>query len=157
MIYRESHQEVLRDYRPGDAEAMHELDVICFEPVFRFSRRTMRKLAEARGAITLLAEAEERLVGFTIVHVQDEWGYIVTLDVDPAWRRRGVAKRLMTEVEARARGAGASAMALHVFRENTGAIRFYEKSGYNRMGIDENFYARGLHALVYRKRLASET
>ena len=44
-------------------------------------------------------------------------------------------------------------MALHVFRENTGAIRLYEGSGYNRFGIAENFYVRGLHALVYLKRL----
>lgn len=28
----------LRSYRLGDWQAMHALDLLCFEPVFRFSR-----------------------------------------------------------------------------------------------------------------------
>ena len=47
---------MLREYRAGDAEAMYALDVQCFEPVFQFSRRAMRYFAEARRAVTVLAE-----------------------------------------------------------------------------------------------------
>ena len=142
----------LREYRAGDAEAMYALDVACFDPVFQFSRRAMRYFAEARRAVTVLAEADGELVGFCIAEV-DEESYVVTLDVAPAWRRRGLARQLMTEVEAKARAAGAESMALHVFKENVGAMRFYEETGYGRVGMVEGFYGRGLDALVYRKRL----
>ena len=47
----------------------------------------------------------------------------------------------MAELEAKAQAAGATAMALHVFTGNAGAIEFYESIGYNRAGRAENFYA----------------
>ncbi len=143
----------LREYRPGDLEAMYALDVVCFEPVFQFSRRAMRHFAEASWAVTSLAETEGELVGFCIAEIDDRSGYVVTLDVALAWRRKGLAQRLMADVEAKAQAAGAKAMALHVFAGNTGAMQFYERIGYGRVGTAEGFYGRGLDALVYRKRL----
>jgi ribosomal protein S18 acetylase RimI-like enzyme len=80
-------------------------------------------------------------------------GYVVTLDVAPEWRRRGLARRLMAEVESRLLAVDAVEMELHVFNGNTSAIHFYESIGYSQMGAAENFYAQGLHALVYRKKL----
>jgi ribosomal-protein-alanine N-acetyltransferase len=84
--------------------------------------------------------------------VEEQVGYVVTLDVAPAWRRRGLADRLMTEVEDKVRAAGAAGMALHVFTGNLGAVRFYEAIGYERVGMAQGFYGRGLDGLVYRKR-----
>jgi ribosomal-protein-alanine N-acetyltransferase len=132
---------------------MYALDLVCFEPPFRFSRAAMRGFAEAVGALTVLAEAQGELAGFCIAQLEKQNAYVVTLDVAPTWRRRGLARRLMAELESKARAAGATAMALHVFTGNTGAIQFYESIGYNRAGRAEAFYGRGLDALVYRKRL----
>jgi ribosomal-protein-alanine N-acetyltransferase len=136
---------------------MWALDVLCFEPVFRFSRRAMRSFAEAAGAVTILAESDatSELAGFCIVQVDERVGYVVTLDVAAAWRRRGLARRLMAEVERRVGAAGGVGMVLHVFTGNAGAIRFYEGMGYARMGLAEGFYAPGVDALVYEKRLAT--
>ena len=142
----------LRDYKPGDSEAMYALDLICFEPVFRFSRRAMRGFAEATGAVTVVAEAEGQLVGFCVAQLEDNLGYVVTLDVAPAWRRQGLARRLMEEVEARVRAAGGVGMILHVFTGNVGAMQFYEGIGYGRIGMAEGFYGSGMDALVYRKK-----
>ena len=144
----------LREYRLGDWEAMYALDVVCFDLVFQFSRRAMRYFAEARRAVTVLAESDGELVGFCIAEIDEEMGYVVTLDVAPAWRRKGLAqRRLMAEVEAKAQAAGAVGMALHVFKGNVGAMQFYEGIGYGRVGMVEGFYGRGLDGLAYRKRL----
>ena len=145
----------LRSYRLGDWRAMHTLDLVCFEPVFQFSRGAMRAFAEAPGAITVLAEADEQLAGFCLAQLKDRTGYVVTLDVAPAWRRRGLAQRLMAEVESILHAAGAVRMQLHVFTGNTTAVRFYESIGYAQVGMAENFYAQNLHALVYRKTLSA--
>jgi ribosomal protein S18 acetylase RimI-like enzyme len=80
-------------------------------------------------------------------------GYVVTLDVAEGWRRRGLARRLMEEVEARMRAAGARGMELHVSVENAGAIAFYEGMGYGRVGRVKEFYGRGGDAWVYGKKL----
>ena len=152
MNLREQLGFVLRGYRPGDWKAMYALDVVCFEAPFRFSQREMRRLAEERGAVTVLADSGGELAGFCIAQLEEKWAYVVTLDVAPAWRRRGLAGRMMSDVEEQVRAAGAVGMALHVYNGNPGAIRFYERMGYSRVGISEGFYGRGLDALVYRKK-----
>jgi ribosomal-protein-alanine N-acetyltransferase len=152
---------VMREYREGDVEAMNALDLECFEPAFRFSRRAMRRFAEARGAVTVLAEVEDanaekpELVGFCIVQVEEQAGYVVTLDVAPGWRRQALARRLMEDAEARVQASGSLGMELHVSTGNLGAIAFYERIGYARVGMVEGFYGRGLDALVYVKRFAA--
>jgi ribosomal-protein-alanine N-acetyltransferase len=143
----------LREYRPGDWQAMHALDLVCFEPVFQFSRGAMRGFAEAPGAIVVLAEATAELAGFCVVSMEQQTGYVVTLDVAPPRRRRGLARRLMEDVEAKVRAAGGVGMTLHVSTANTAAMQFYESIGYGRVGMAEGFYSRGLDALVYRKRI----
>jgi ribosomal-protein-alanine N-acetyltransferase len=150
----ETEAVTLRGYRAGDWEAMYALDVTCFDPPFRFSRRAMRGFAESRNALCVVAEtvAEAEMVGFCIVELEEQVGYVVTLDVAPAWRRRGLAGRLMIEAENEVRAAGGVGMALHVFTGNVGAVRFYEAAGYERAGSAAGFYGRGVDALVYRRR-----
>jgi ribosomal-protein-alanine N-acetyltransferase len=155
-MIRRNHEDcmdhlMLRSYRLGDWQPMHALDLVCFEPVFRFSRGAMRGFAEAPGAVTVLAELQGKLAGFCIVQLEDSTGYVITLDVALEWRRRGLARQLMAELESRLHSAGASEMELHVFNGNTAAIRFYESIGYTRVGTAENFYAQNVHAFIYRK------
>jgi [ribosomal protein S18]-alanine N-acetyltransferase len=139
----------LREYRQGDRDAMYALDVECFEPVFRFSRRAMQGFAEARGAISVLAVSAGELAGFCVAQMEDRVGYVVTLDVAAPWRRKGLARSLMAALEEKVRAAGGQAMALHVFTGNQAAIRLYEGIGYGRVGTAEGFYGPGRDALIY--------
>jgi len=139
---------------------MVRLDEVCFAPVFRFARRAMRQFAEARGAIVLIAESDAGMVGFLIAHLEgmrrvpgDPFGYLVTIDVDPAARRLGVGKLMLREAEEQVRAVGLRRVDLHVARDNAAAIRFYEREGYGCIGMVEEFYPNGLDALVYRKGL----
>jgi len=144
----------LRRYRAGDLEAMFRLDEVCFEEPFRFSLAVMRRFAEARRARVVVAESDGVLVGFCVVHVEAaKVGYVVTLDVAPEWRRKGLAGVLMGAVEDQVRAAGCEVMVLHVFTGNEAAIRFYERMGYGLVGEDEDFYGDGVGALVYQKGL----
>ena len=115
----------------------------------------MRRFVSRRGAIVLVAEGGGgEIAGFVIVHLEKgARGYVVTLDVGEAWRRRGLAGTLMEAVETRARAAGAGAMGLHVFTGNEGAVGFYEGRGYARLGVVRGFYGRVGDAYVYRKEL----
>jgi [ribosomal protein S18]-alanine N-acetyltransferase len=150
-------QVTLREYRTGDWESMYALDMLCFEPPFRFSRQTMRKFTEAPNAITVLAEAEGSLAGFCVSHVEEQVAYMVTVDVAREWRRLGVATKLIAATETCARAIGVESVALHVFTGNAGAIGFYETLAYVRRGVAEEFYGRGLNAFVYIKQLDQKT
>jgi ribosomal-protein-alanine N-acetyltransferase len=148
-----------RDYRATDLEAMFQLDEACFAEEFRFDRESMREFAEERNAIVRVAETVSgEIAGFVIVHVEyvlTTWrAYVVTLDVAVECRQRGLARRLMREVEASAMVAGVRWMQLHVFTGNAGAIRFYERMGYERISTQNDFYGEaGLDAYVYGKEL----
>ena len=50
----------LREYSGRDLGIIFALDEVCFEPPFRFSARAMRQFAEARNALTVVAENEGR-------------------------------------------------------------------------------------------------
>lgn len=154
----------VRDFRTGDIDRMYALDVLCFDPPFRFSRAAMRRFAGAPNALVRLAVepegagAAEILLGFGIAHLEPSSpgteGYVVTLDVAPGARGRGVATLLMTELETAAVEAGARAMSLHVFSGNAAAVSLYEKLGYRYIRTAADFYGRGLDAFVYRRALA---
>jgi len=147
---------VFRDYRATDIEAMFQLDEACFAAEFRFDRRSMRIYAEEEGSISIIAEdSAEKIVGFVIVHLEAEGRtYVVTLDVAQEHRRKGVAALLMRHAEIRAAAAGAGSMGLHVFTGNHGAIRFYERMGYERSSLRRGFYGKaGMDAFVYCKKL----
>jgi ribosomal-protein-alanine N-acetyltransferase len=150
---------IFRDYRDTDLDAMFQLDEACFAEEFRFDRESMREFAEERNAIVRIGEeVSGELAGFIIVHVErvaTGWrAYVVTLDVAAEWRQKGLGRRLMREAEACAVTAGVREMQLHVFTGNAGAIRFYERLGYERIGERRGFYgAPGLDAFVYGKEL----
>jgi [ribosomal protein S18]-alanine N-acetyltransferase len=148
----------LRRYRGEDLHALCGLDEACFGPSFRFNKGSMRRFVERPGAVVVVAEepGDPEVTGFVVIHLEQSgrviFGYVVTVDVAEEWRRRGVASELMDEGERQARAGGAEVMDLHVWTENEGAIKFYERRGYERMGVRKGFYGRvGLDAFVYRK------
>jgi len=58
------------------------------------------------------------------------WGFVGTLGVRPAWRRRGLGLALLRESFRRFRDTGETTVALGVDVENpTGATRLYERAG----------------------------
>jgi len=152
----------LRGYLPSDLDALVALDDVCFDPPFRFSGSAMRGFVQAINArVTIADAADGSIAGFCVLHIQHVQphpvGYIVTLDVAPGARRQGLAGELMARAEAQALEAGCAAVALHVFTGNAAAIRFYERRGYVFSHRAAAFYARGVDALVYSKRLATSS
>jgi ribosomal protein S18 acetylase RimI-like enzyme len=121
----------------------------------------MRRFAEVKKARVIVADEGGELVGFVILHLEEDaegrTGYIITLDVEPAQRRKGVARKLMHDVEGQARMDGCAALVLHVFAGNEAAIRFYDRAGFVRSHRAEDFYGAGLDAWVYHKLLLPST
>jgi ribosomal-protein-alanine N-acetyltransferase len=155
----------LREYRARDLEALCRLDESCFPPEFRFDQETMRRLVGYRRSIVVVAEGDEGLCGFVIVHIEGSGtalgGYVVTLDVAEGSRRSGLAGRLMEEVTKQSLAAGAVWMGLHVFADNGGAIAFYERAGYVRGELIPGFYGKSesgseMDAWVYRRWIGPE-
>lgn len=150
----------LRAGGASDVDAMYQLDLLCFEPPFRFSLRTMRQLVAQKNSYSIVAEVEQTLAGFIVVEIEcaDEAmkGYVLTLDVHPEYRRKGLAKTLMAVAEKDLANAGADLIWLHVDQENEAAVRFYERAGYRRSGVAVAYYGSQRDAWIYERYLSKQ-
>ena len=150
-----------RLYKPEDFEAVYGIEEVCFQPPLTFGRRYMRWLVQAQNAATWVAEDVGILVGFAIIEwtqaISEVTAYIQTIEVLPELHGQGIGRELLKHMEGSALAVGASSIWLHVDVENAVAIRLYESHAFIRTGSEENYYAPGRGAYLYRKSLLNST
>ncbi len=76
---------------------------------------------------------------------------ILTVAVLPAYRRQGIAKEFMRQIEAWSHERQASAMMLEVELSNESAIKLYEALGYMKISVRMDYYGPGKDAHIMRK------
>ena len=91
----------------------------------------IRRVATADMAILLVAEQDGQIVG-SVIGGFDGWrGNIYRLAVHPEYRRQGIARGLVAEVESRLAGAGAKRITALVEQEHPWATGFWQAVGYS--------------------------
>jgi len=148
----------LRDYSPDDLEALCAIDRACFDPAVAYTRKEMAALLGRPAAVAIVAEAAPgRLAGFVAARKHaNRTAHIITLDVLPAWRGRGLGRRLMLCCEERLRAAGVRKVRLETAVGNRRAQALYRSLGYTRIRCLRRYYATGENAWVMEKTLAAE-
>jgi ribosomal protein S18 acetylase RimI-like enzyme len=148
---------VLRKGVKSDALLFFELDKICFTADIAYSLREFRHLLRSKKAITVAAEITQQLAGFIIAQPVSahgsRGGQIITIDVAPAYQRRGVGRLLMREVEAQLRANEAEWLQLEVAKNNSAALAFYLGLGFVPIGEIEGYYSDGNDAVIMQKSL----
>ena len=79
-------------------------------------------------------------VGFAIARLAGPEAEILTLSVDPAHRRRGIGRRLVTALFEAVRAAGATALLLEVESTNYAAQALYAAAGFEANGRRPGYY-----------------
>ncbi len=139
-----------------DVTALTELEERCFSSD-RLSRRSFLRMVATDRAWLLVAErGDGELLGYALVlfHRGTSLARLYSIAVDPAARGRGVAEVLLQRAEEAAAARGRVFMRLEVNAGNHGAIRLYEKLGYQRFGVYVDYYADHADALRMQKRIA---
>ena len=121
----------IRDCRVEDIEEVLELwRQADATPSVTDTAEDLRRAVTESPAHMLLAAADGRLVG-SIIGTFDGWrGNIYRLAVHPAFRRRGIARALVAEVEKRLAQQGVRRITALVEKEHPGAMSFWEAVGY---------------------------
>ena len=92
----------------------------------------------------LVAEAEGAVIGYAIGEVEkrgaERVGHVMNIAVALDWRRKGLAGRLLDELERRFSERGAAASYLEVRASNIPAKILYLKRGYVEAGHLPNYY-----------------
>ena len=91
-------------------------------------------------SVVLAARAETAIVGFAIMRYADDTAHLNLLAVAPAYRRRGIARRLVAWLEDTALTAGTFTIALELRAGNAGARAFYAALGYRELVRVPGYY-----------------
>jgi len=121
-----------------------------------FTKQEIAYFLTDYNAIGLAARVNGEIVGFAIGRIDAargrQYGHILTIEALPSHRRKGIAEKLLTDLETLFKQKGAKESRLEVREDNTAAISLYQKLGYKRVGKLERYYV-DAHALTLKKAL----
>ena len=98
---------------------------------------------------TYLFLDKDQPVGYLIIWVLGAEGEIVSLAVDPGWRNRGIAKKLLDHAFGEFKPV--KKWSLEVNPLNNNAISLYKKYKFERQRMIKNYYGQGQDAIYMVK------
>ena len=109
------------------------------------------------GVPFLVAETDAGVVGYAIGRVAADEGEILNVAVQPEWRRRGIARRLVEALLAALAAAGARQVYLEVRESNVAARQLYAAFGFGEVGRRARYYRRPVEdAVVLRTAVTAQ-
>ena len=100
-----------------------------------------------------VAETDNQIIGYCGVFLPAPGveADVLTVAVLPDFRRQGIAREFMRQIEEWAKERGASALMLEVEKSNSAAIELYRSLGYMQISVRMDYYGPGQDAFVMRK------
>jgi len=143
---------MIRALTAVDAVDMAALHALSFEK--GWPETEMAEHAEKDVALGVFED--DRLSGFILIRCLTDQSEILTITVDPNFRRGGVGEKLLSAGEVAAQQAGGTVIFLEVAEDNTAAIALYGKAGYEGFGRRPAYYKRAggrVAARLFQKKL----
>ncbi len=148
-------QVTLEDATPRMLNALYAIEKQCFNQE-AFSKNHIALLLSDYNTLSLAAKIDGELAGFVMGQIEEDQGqfvgHILTIDVLPEYRRKGIAQRLLAEIEGLFRQKDIRECRLEVREDNAAALELYRKLGYVERARLEGYY-RSAHGLYMTKML----
>jgi ribosomal protein S18 acetylase RimI-like enzyme len=145
---------VVRQALATDLEALVSIENSCFDHD-KLSPRSLKRWLSANHGILLVAELNQQLCGYGLVwcHKGTRLARLYSLAVLPTMQGRGIAKTMLTALEAVAAERGRLYLRLEVAVNNIVAIGLYERLGYRVFGQYSDYYDDHSDALRMQKNI----
>ncbi len=145
----------LRDVHWTDIEQLAQLERELFADD-AWSQQTWWAELAGRPRRDYVAEVEgAEVLGYAGLDHGGDVADVMTIAVAPSARGRGLGRRLLDELETRARAGRAASVMLEVRADNASAIGLYDRAGYTVVSTRRRYYQPGdIDALVMRKILS---
>ncbi len=141
---------IVRSASLDDIDKIEKIEKASFDRPY--PRWYLELLVELANGKLVVAELCGRIVGYAAAVTRlYKTCHLVTIAVDPAWRRKGIGASLLASIEELCAQEGAETVALEVEATNTPALEMYKKFGYSQARILPNYYGEGRHALLMVK------
>jgi ribosomal-protein-alanine N-acetyltransferase len=137
-------------------DRLFEIEMECFKRE-AFTKQQIAQLLTNQNCISLVAKENGKIIGFIIgmVYAEDDvlTGHVLTIDVSPSYRRKGVGIKLLQELEKIFRDRRVKVSRLEVREDNIAALGLYQKLGYKKVGKLHYYYG-DAHGILLEKVLA---
>jgi ribosomal-protein-alanine N-acetyltransferase len=129
----------LRPLGPDDIDALEAIEHVAYSAPWSrsmFASELSKPTARSLGAFA----PDGTLLGYLILsRFVDAW-HVMNVAVHPEHRREGIASRLLQRVFEDTAGDPARGYTLEVRVSNTGAVKLYERFGFEVQGLRKGYY-----------------
>ena len=142
-----------------DLDALTAIDALCFPPGIAYPREEIAFLLLNPMVLTLVAERSGAIAGLAALERRRRtpqtarYGELVTIEVLPEFRRASIGSALYQALESCLRHWGGSSIHLHVSIENTAALIFYQRLGFQIIDRVPKYYLHRIDAWRMEKDL----
>lgn len=143
----------LRKFSLSDLERVMEIERVSFPNREAYPKFLFEKYYAKFPKEFIIAESEGEVMGYTIGSPKNESAEIISLAVDPAWRKRGIGKELTNFLIAQLKKRGIKEIFLHVRTKNKVGIVFYQNLNFKILETIKNYYRNGEDAYLMRKEI----
>jgi [ribosomal protein S18]-alanine N-acetyltransferase len=133
----------------ADASSMAAIHAACFTK--SWDAAEIGQFLGVPGCLALVASTSpmQAAQGFLIVRSAGDEAELLTLAVDPACRRLGLARALLADAKGALRGAGSKRLFLEVDEGNSAARGLYRSLGAVVVGRRPRYYEHGADADIF--------
>jgi ribosomal-protein-alanine N-acetyltransferase len=126
----------------NDIEAIFEIEQKCFPGKVGYSKRQIEHLILNANSDCLVKKQDSIIRAFLIVTYRQgsSTSSIETIDVDPAFKNKGIGLKLLEAAEIEMKRRGMRWSQLEVSEGNEAALRLYTKAGYKFKERIEGYY-----------------
>ena len=141
--------------------AMEEKDIPCVSDIEKqifslpWSEKSFLDAAAKDENVYLVCECTGEIAGYCGMWTVMGEGNVTNVAVSPLYRRRGVAKALISEMEKRAKEKNVTVFFLEVRQSNEAAKELYKNLGYNPIGTRKRFYEKPVEDAIVMSKIIS--
>ena len=146
---------IIRKVNKEDFEQVYQIEQTCFKDPYP-RKHLEYEFFENPINIILVAEADEKIVGFIDFMVTFNSATIVQIAVVPEYRKQKIATNLLNEMEncfPKDLDDVVENVTLEVRKSNEAAINLYKKDGYETIVEKKHYYPDGEDAIYMVKRI----
>ena len=123
---------------PADAPEIAAAEEDIFSDAW--SERSITDLISTEGAMCYTARDGDKVIAYILGRVIAPEGEIYRIATLPAYRKRGIAYRLLDYAYKTEKGHGLEVLFLEVRTQNTAARALYRAYGFEEVGVRKNYY-----------------
>jgi ribosomal protein S18 acetylase RimI-like enzyme len=138
-----------------EIEELCELDALCFREPLNYPYGVMKGFLGEEGAMVLREWHDDRVVAFCL----SNWrrGEVITIDVHPKFRGKGIGRRLLQETIHIMSEKGCLRIFSHVAVDNLASQQLHVRNGFAIRRIIRNYYADGSSAYLLVRDLSVQS